>query len=86
MSRASISRSTRSPGRRISNLADHMLTTDDTHNQFKDPYANVQWAMVETYQLIERLLMNAISPIDEKTLKQNFMKTPNALKVEVSRM
>ena len=65
--------------RRISNLADHMLTTDDTQT-------NVQWAMAETYQLIERLFMNAISPIDEKTLKQNFMKTPNALKIEVSRM
>ena len=81
MCRSSICRSTRSPSR----LADHMLTTDDTHRQFKEPDANVQWAMVETYQLIERLLMNAISPIDEKTLKQNFMKTPNASKVEVSR-
>ena len=84
MCRSSICCSTRSG--RISNLADHMLTTDDTHHQFKEADANVQWAMVETYQLIERLFMNAISPIDEKTLKQNFMKTPNALKVKVSRM
>ena len=86
MCRASNCRSTRSHSPRISNLADHVLTTDEAYHQFKEPDANVQWAMVETYQLIERLLMNAISPIDEKTLKQNFMKTPNALKVEVSRM
>ena len=86
MCRASICLSTRSQTPRISDLADHVLTTDDTHHQLKKPDANVQWAMVETYQLIERLFMNAISPIDEKTLKKNFMKTPNALKVEVSRM
>ena len=75
MCRASICRSTRSPFRRISNLADHMLTTDDTHHHFKEPNL-VQTAIVEVYQLIERLFMNAISPNDEKILNQSFMKIP----------
>ena len=83
MCRASICRSTRS---RSSNLADHMLTTDDTHHHFKEPDANIQRAIVETYQLIERLFMNAISPNDEKILKQSFMKIPKEIKVSVSRM
>ena len=58
-----------------------MPTTDDTHHQFEEPDANVQRAMVDTYQLIERMFMNAISPNDEKVLKESFMKTPNELKV-----
>ena len=80
MCRFSICRSVRSPLRRISNLADHMLTTDKTQNQFKEPDTSVQRAMADTYQLIERIFMNAISPNDEKILKQSLMKTPSESK------
>ena len=76
--RESICRSTRS---RSSNLADHMFKTVDTHHQLKEPDANVQRAMVDTYQLIERMFMNAISPRDEKILRQIFMKSSNEDKV-----
>ena len=80
MCRASICRITRSPFRRISNLADHMLTTDNTHHHFKEPNVKVQTAIVEVYQLIERLFMKAISPNDEKILNQSFMKIPKESK------
>ena len=67
--------------RPVSNLADDLLTIDDTLRLFKAPKSMDQSTRNRAYQIIEKVLMNEIQPKDESMLNESSMKLLKELQV-----
>ena len=58
-----------------------MMAIHNTEHQIRAFKGDVEEAIFEAYQLIERMFSNGISPSDKRILKQNFIKTSRVSKV-----
>ena len=52
-----------------------MMATHNTDHQIRAYEADVEEAIIDAYQLIERFFTNGISPSNERMLKESFIKT-----------
>ena len=58
-----------------------MMAIHNTEHQIRAFKGDVEEAIFEAYQLIERMFSNGISPSDKRILKQSFIKTSRESKV-----
>ena len=58
-----------------------MMAIHNTEHQIRAFKGDVEEAIFEAYQLIERMFANGISPSDKRILNQSFLKTSRESKV-----
>lgn len=81
MCRSNICRSTYAPFRRVSNMEDNMMATDNTHHNLIETKSDIERAMIEVYHSIVKIFINGISQSNERIPKHSVMKIPRILKV-----